>query len=270
MSSNVTLRTLSLGAQDTTTGWYAKTYADTTIQMPIVPKGTFYIAGNTGHYTRYTFTGFTNDAISEGDQIVDAATRYFEIRTVQPWSWLDSLEFYECELAYRQFPYDRPSTSGTWLLESALNLDPRYRQKKLLDDYLTAANMKEDDNATNATYITTMGKADYSLSKVFIGKSVDLIFCIESATMKPILGHDMIARHNEYDVAIGLYAIDKTTITATRLIRAAEHELQRIAETYPTGSIRSIGREEPNEQDLGECILWSKKVTMHYIIGVSG
>jgi len=238
--------------------------------MAIVPKGTTFTVDRVGYRAHYTQTGFTNAAVTEDDEIIDAFNKYYRIRTITPWTWLDSLEFYECELVYKGMNATRPSTSGTWILESGLNLDPRYRHKKLLDDYLTAANMKEDDNATNATYITCLGYADYNIKRVFITKAVDLIFVIDSATMTVDRGYDKTPIHNIYDVIMYLYAIDKSTITATRLIRAAEHELQTIFEAYPTGSLRSIGREDPNEQDIGECMLWSKKVTGHYKIGISG
>jgi len=274
VSLDVTLRTLTLGNQDSTTGWYGKSYANSTVEMYICPKGSSDAFLKFGRYANYKFTGFCkNITINEGDQIIDASSRYYLVKTVTPYFTGDRFDYYMVELERRIFTEDRPSTSGTWILESTLNLDPRYRQKVLLEDGvkgLIAANMKEDDNVTNATYITTFGKVDYPLPRIFITKAVDLIFCIESATTQQLIDHDYTAHAYIHDVPITIWAIDKAGITATRLIRAAEHELERIVETYPTGSIRSIGKEDPTEEDIGECILWSKQVSIHYKVGKAG
>ena len=234
--------------------------------MPIVPKGTFYIAGNAGYFAHYTKTGFTNNPVTEGSQILDSFGNYYEIRTIQPWTWLNSLEMNECELDYDPLHGDRPSTSGTWLSVS----DPASRIKTQLDLYLPGlvAQMKEDDNATNATYITAFDLPDYPIQLVFLGtKNVDLIFSINRSQSTPILGCDKVATHYKEESPINIMAIDKATITARRLIWAGEQQIRDIFRLYPigTGSMRVMANSQPKSIQMGTQTVWSNEVTVHWI-----
>lgn len=93
---DVTRRALSLGAQDGTTGWYAKTFAETTIRMIVIPKGAQFLAVSMGVFVGYDCTGLTDTAVAEGDEVLDGNHNYYIIETVQTHLLSDSAVMYEC------------------------------------------------------------------------------------------------------------------------------------------------------------------------------
>jgi hypothetical protein len=97
-SLEVTLRTLSLGTRDSTTGWYAKDYTDSTIKMYIATKGSNPHIMGVGYYVSLDALGFTKELVNVYDQIVDAANRVWEIKAVTPIAIGDVLKFYTCDL----------------------------------------------------------------------------------------------------------------------------------------------------------------------------
>ena len=106
VSYTVTCYRLFLGDQDSTTGHYRRGYTIHSIVAPIFPSGTSLTIGNMGYYTRYSFTGFTEYDVTEGDVILDSFGRYFEIRNLKPWTNGDQFAFYELELEEKPvFPF---------------------------------------------------------------------------------------------------------------------------------------------------------------------
>jgi hypothetical protein len=263
-TADVTRRALSLGAQDTTTGWYAKSFSETTIKMIILPKGSSIIGLPTGNYAKYEHTGFTANTVAEGDEIKDANGSYYEIETVEEAWWLDAFSHFICGLSKMPMHYDRPATSGTWHLDSdSLKTDVRYRQRLFLSDHLSSADITKDD-ASQATYITAFSNADYPITKVFVTKGVDLIFSVDSGESEGLVGHDKSAYAYHESVPIDLFAINKTGITATNLIEKGYQELRRILESYPTGSVRRMGRMTETTRSLGSPLLFSQKCMVEY------
>lgn len=59
LSLDVTRRALTLGVRDSTTGWYAKEYTESTIEMLIFTKGTTPSLLPPGSYVRYDALGIT-------------------------------------------------------------------------------------------------------------------------------------------------------------------------------------------------------------------
>lgn len=100
---NVTRKTLSLGAADAETGWYAKSYADTTIEMIILGRTATLMLIEAGLFIKRDAVGLTTTAIIEGDEIMDAASRYYTVESVTPHCVGDLLVFYECQLVYNAF-----------------------------------------------------------------------------------------------------------------------------------------------------------------------
>jgi hypothetical protein len=102
-SAEVTLRTMVLGAQDATTGHYAVTFTESTIDMAIFPKGFNFNFGSLGLFCKYNYNGFTADPVVEGDQIKDAQNWYYNVVSVEPYYILDNFQFYmvNLEKAYR-------------------------------------------------------------------------------------------------------------------------------------------------------------------------
>lgn len=71
-SSSVTRKALSLGSPDAATGWYAKNYANTTVEMYIITKTTRFLVLKQGLFIEYDGDGYTKDTVAEGDVITEA------------------------------------------------------------------------------------------------------------------------------------------------------------------------------------------------------
>ena len=253
----VTRRALSLGAIDDVTGWYAKSFSETEIEMIIVPKGSFFTVLGMGFYARHTLTGYTQDAVVEGDKIKDSADIYYEIKTVEDRYFGDSFIYRECELTKIPIHYDMPTTYGT----APTVQDPRQRSKVWLDTYLIAGNLTKDDNSTPAQYLTCWADPPYPIIKVFETKGIDLVFSIATPTSE---GLPVGVGYLEH-VPITVFTIDKTSISGNKLRWKGEAELRRIAETYPTGSLRRPWeRMSNNEKNLGSTTLYSVTYVLPY------
>jgi len=143
--------------------------------------------------------------------------------------------------------------------------DARNRAKAFLDDKLTAANMKEDDDLTNASYIVAFSDPPYPLKLVFFGdKDIDIVFSVDTPTTTPKLDWDGTIIGYRETVPISIYTVDKTGITGTELRWKAEAELRRIVETYPMGSYRSLDRVAKNDKWMGGWILHSVTYNLTY------
>jgi len=99
VSTEVTLYRLFLGDQDSTTGHYRKGFTIDTITEVHFPRGTAISVGALGYYTRYEWTGFTdNEALDLGDVVLDSFGRYFEVQSKRPWHIADQQIVYELEM----------------------------------------------------------------------------------------------------------------------------------------------------------------------------
>jgi len=265
LTTTATLKTLTLGVQDTVTGYYAKSYANSTVTMNLAPKGQSHIQTVLGYYNKYEYSGLTGAVVHEGDQVTDFDDYTYEIKQVSyyPTKRLTAFSYVVCALTKTVFA-NRPTTSGTWHLDSeSLRTDPRYRHKSYLDTYLTAVNLKKDNGAF-ATYITCFDGADYSITQVFLTKDVDLVFSVgkEQATVKTDYLHEPYAFIESVPITVS--AINKSGITAINLIEQAEQEIRHIISDHPLGSIREISNTKPVEVDLGETKLYSSTVIVRY------
>jgi len=147
--------------------------------------------------------------------------------------------------------------------------DPRQRTKVFLDDKLTAANMKEDNGATNAAFIVHFSDPPYPLKLVFYGtKNIDIIFSVDTPTTAAKLDWDGTIIGYRETVPISIYTVDKTGITGTELRWKAEAELRRIVETYPVDpavdTYRSLNRVSKNDRWMGGWILHSVTYNLTY------
>lgn len=97
-SADVTRRTLSLGARSATTGWRAKSYAESTIEMVIFERGSTPTALPPGTYVRTDALGLCAAGVVEGDEIQDAAGRYWEVHAVRDHTRLDDFLYREADL----------------------------------------------------------------------------------------------------------------------------------------------------------------------------
>jgi len=200
-----------------------------------------------------------------GDEIKDANGDYYMVKTVDLWWWLDQFSHYQCELEKRSPHALRPTTSGTWHLDSdSVKTDPRYRHKLWLDDHLTAANMKLDNGATNATVITCFDGADYPLTQVFINKDVDGVFSVGKTPVEALYSWNHYPYAFIETATIACCAVDKSGLTATNLVEQMEQEIRHIATDHPFGSLHSISRVEHNPIDIGGTVLHSSTVTIKF------
>ena len=103
-SVNVTYYTLSLGAQDATTGIPAKTYSvGTSIEMLIFGKAAQQMLTGTGIYIKTDSIAFSKVSVSEGDRILDQNSNYYEVTSVLPQSIGDIIVFYQVNLVYQNW-----------------------------------------------------------------------------------------------------------------------------------------------------------------------
>jgi len=264
-SADITRRELSLGTADSTTGWYATSYTETTIQGDIQPRGAVIMGLPVGGVARYPHTLYTADVIAVGDEVKDANNDYYVVKSADQYWWLDQFSHYQCELEKRS-PYAlRPTASGTWHLDTdSLKTDPRYRHKIWLDDNLDPNNMELDDGLTNASVITCFSDADYPLTQVFLTKAVDGVFSIDRRAAKQLSTYNHYPYAFEETVPITCYAIDKTGLTATNLIEQMEQEIRHVCTDHPLGSIRSIESTDPTFTDIGGVKLWHTTVVIQY------
>jgi hypothetical protein len=268
-NADLTRREQSLGEQDSITGWYAPSYAETTIEGSIQPKGAAFPTLNIGAYARYPHTLFTADVIRVGDEVKDANEEYYIVKSADQFWWLDQFSHYQCELEKRS-PYAQPpTTSGTWHLDSSsLKTDARYRTKLWLETYLTAANMKLDNGSTNASTIISFDHPPYycPISQVFLTKNVDGIFSIGKEPVQALYTHDHYPYAFIESVPISCYTVNKAGLTATNLLEQMEQEIRHVATDHPLGSIRSIEViRHPTPENIGGVMLYSSTVTIHYL-----
>lgn len=268
-NADLTRREQSLGEQDPITGWYAPSYAETTIEGSIQPKGAAFPTLNIGAYARYPHTLFTADVIRVGDEVKDANEEYYIVKSADQFWWLDQFSHYQCELEKRS-PYAQPpTTSGTWHLDSnSLTTDPRSRHKIWLETYLTAANMKLDNGSTNASTIISFDHPPYycPISQVFLTKNVDGIFSIGKEPVQALYTHDHYPYAFIESVPISCYTVNKAGLTATNLLEQMEQEIRHVATDHPLGSIRSIDViRHPTPENIGGVMLYSSTVTIRYL-----
>jgi hypothetical protein len=100
-TANLTKRTLTLGLQDGITGWYGKTFAETTVQGFIIPKGLRQILTLPGISIRYDAICITKTAFEGGDEITDAAGNIWAVEDRLDHYFLDTLGFYEVQLTLK-------------------------------------------------------------------------------------------------------------------------------------------------------------------------
>lgn len=106
----VTKKTLALGAGDATTGWYAKTYSNTSISMFIIPRALQFTVLKHGLFVEHDAVGFTKSALKEGDIIEDDAGNEYLALAVRDHNILSQFMFNQVDL--KKLP--QAATTGIW------------------------------------------------------------------------------------------------------------------------------------------------------------
>jgi hypothetical protein len=108
-TADITKRTLSLGAPDAITGWYAKTFAESTVQGFIIPKGLNSFLLMPGIYVRYDAICITKTAFIQRDEVTDAAGNVYVVESFKKHRFLDTFAFYELQLTLKTVMTGVPS-----------------------------------------------------------------------------------------------------------------------------------------------------------------
>lgn len=122
-SISVTLQSLSLGAQGSTTGQYLKGYIPSTIDMIIIQKSVNKTLTPAGEFLQVEADGYTDTQVFEGDEVKDANGDTWLIERVEHMDIGDQNIYYQCTLkatlppgSERTYRYPPPPTgSGTQL-----------------------------------------------------------------------------------------------------------------------------------------------------------
>jgi hypothetical protein len=259
-SASVTRRALSFGAQDSITGWFSKVYTDTTIKGSMQPQGASVSFLPCGNYAKYPHTFFTEYVVHEGDQIVDADLAVYELNTVVKWSWNNKFSHYQCE-AVKQDYANRNATSGTWHLDAdSLTTDPRSRTKKYFETYTLTGD-----------YILQFDGVDYAIKYLFnpvLGVDTDfLVSCGQEPATALYTDKGYPYAFIEHPT-VNLYAVNKSGVTAPRILEQAEQEIRHILTDHPFVQGRSkrfIDAFKYNRVDLGAgSYLWNTSITLKY------
>jgi hypothetical protein len=248
---NVTKRWLTLGTADSVTGWFAKHYSESTIEIILILKGSTPSLLPPGTYVRTDALGLTADPVEVGDEIETDVGEYYEVKTVRQHWIADSFHYNECNLTLLPFPN---LTGGTYTTSTVE--DARYRNKVYLQTWL--------NNAALPNYIVAYGEPDYPLIRVFKDKAVDLVYSLGEHTSDSIIDSDHYPIGYKEHVPITTLCIDKTNIEGTKLMHQAETELRRVAETQPLGSLRALTTRRPQTKTLGSTTLYSAEYIMEY------
>jgi hypothetical protein len=259
LTANVTYNQLKLGALDSKTGWFSKTFTAKTIKAIIRPRGSSYMIGGYGFYSRYENTAWTLEPVTDGSEIVTPNGTTYIINTHEADHQLNSLNFYALSLTQKPFA-TRPTTSGVWPSFD----DARGRTKTWIDFYIDESKLTLDDGS-QATWLSQFANPDYFIHLVLLTKGYDLIYSVDQSDAQALYAVDKSAYAYEETIRVTMYAVDKLNLTATNLIAKAEMELRKKLTEYPLGSIRQMTTRKGSPVDLGGGVkLYSTTLTIRY------
>jgi len=148
--------------------------------------------------------------------------------------------------------------------------DPRERIKTFLATYLVVANITNDAGAAATVHIRFGDNKIYLLKLEFYGtKNNDVVFTIEPPESEAIFDHDgQIIGYNE-KVPVYIYAINKTGITADKILWKAEQQLRYALEQNWLGSFFGFNSSKQVLQDAFDPRLYCIKTVVTYERDVS-
>jgi len=94
----VTRSALSFGDRDSTTGWYAKNYTNSTVKMIIIQKESQSMALSMGYWVSLDALGLTITQMEVYDIVTDAFGRQWEVKTVKPIPIGNTIRHFACDL----------------------------------------------------------------------------------------------------------------------------------------------------------------------------
>jgi len=100
ISADVTRRALELGTRNSTTGWRAKTYTESTIEGVLIPRSSGQIASAAGTYVRTDALFITADGLWSDEELEDTHGKFWKVVAVRDFCFGDSFSHRECDLTY--------------------------------------------------------------------------------------------------------------------------------------------------------------------------
>lgn len=263
--SEVTRRLLWLSDRDAWTGWRARNWSTSTIDMVIVKRGSRSLAHIAGVYPVLDAVGLTADAVVRGDQILDKNGDYWDVESVEPHYWLDSFVYRTCHMNHARM-YQADPAATTWNLTRAS--DARYRTKLWMETRLRPAQITKDNDVDWADYGVIFNNPPYHLDREFrFGGAMEGLYVIDQPTSEPLRGHDQVIRNYIDHVPIHAVTVDSAACTGTALQHKMIAELQYITEEYSTGSQRTLERRAKHDRDLGGMWLYDTEYVLSYTRG---
>jgi len=97
LTFNITKRELLYGNRDGVTGWFSKTFNESTIEMIIIEQSNQQFALKIGTYVKLDALGFSKETLKEADQ-VKYGDVFYEVKSIRTRKVGDKLAFYEYDL----------------------------------------------------------------------------------------------------------------------------------------------------------------------------
>jgi hypothetical protein len=243
----VTHRKLSLDSPpDAVTGWYPKSYTESTIDMYIQDRGASVNYLPAGWYPRLDAGGMTVDPVWEGDEIETLSGKFYEIKTIKEVNIADSFLWRLCDMIHLPlhgltYPTTAPSVA-----------DARYNTKDYWETYI------DDDELQGFSWIVCYESHDFPFIRVFKDKNIAIIFAISQPTTTPDIDSDLTTIGYNESVPTHILTLD------TELESLAEQELRRIIREHPLGSIRTLDQKTSTIHNLGSTQIFDTTFTLNY------
>jgi hypothetical protein len=261
--ADVTRKALTLGVRDSTTGWPAKSYTESTIKGsfdPATMRETARAAGMPLSGVPYVASPFyTANYVAQGDRIVKKNGEEYELTSVISVEYLDQFLNYTCNAEKLWKRSDRASTSGTWHTDSeSTATDPRTRIKTWIDTYISHSGPID---------ITVFAGGDYPIEREFTELHTDLLVAIETVQSTPTYDY----KHEPYKftetVTLTCSQMDNATYTAVNTLESYEQSIRNLATDYPicdSKCVRHVSSTKPERLNIGGIWLWQNTITIEY------
>ena len=252
MMETVTLRKMVLSPmRDPDTGWYLWHYEDESATIALAPKGSAQSWNLAGKVCKYDYVGVSTSNVEVDDLIVTAYGRTLKVVTASK-VWLNGYyKWTMCEL--EQYALGSEGSPGE---PSITGNDARERILTFLNTYLV--------DLTPLRFIVAYDTPTYTIEKLFIEKGLDLVFGIGEPVSTMLKNCDQYPYGYRESVPVTMYAVDKGTVSATKLTYAAEAELRKELAAHPFGSLRSMDKRNKRNIEAGAFIIYATEYILTY------
>jgi len=138
--------------------------------------------------------------------------------------------------------------------------DPKYTIKKIVDDIT----LKKDNEADDATLIFLYEGGPETLKELFA--SYDVVVTFGDAPVRPDRFMQDVAEHHPEVYPVTVQIIDKTGVTATKMMHKMKEQMRVIVEAAAqtsTYTLRIIS-ETPGNRRVGGLYVWDTTYSIQY------